>query len=213
VSDAGALGAEVLARLERQRVVPVLRSGDVEDAIATARACAGAGMTVIELTHSTPGVEWAVSALRDEGLLVGVGTITNADQVRHAVEAGAEFVVSFALVPEMVQVATALRIPAIPGAYTPSEVAACLRAGAPAVKIFPAREHSPAYLRDLRAVMPELRAIVTGGLSASAAEIRPWLEAGALAVGLGSDLGSVANDGAEQVERRARRALETAADV
>jgi 2-dehydro-3-deoxyphosphogluconate aldolase / (4S)-4-hydroxy-2-oxoglutarate aldolase len=203
--------ADVLERIAGQRVVPVLRSADVADAVATARACARAGMDVIELTHSTPDVETAVGELTRDGLTVGVGTVTSALQVEPAVAAGAAFVVSFTAPEGMAQAARALGIPAIPGALTPTEVAACLAQGAPAVKVFPARGLAPAYLRDLRAVMPQLRAIVTGGLRARAEDVVPWLEAGALAVGLGGDIGTAGVDGAGEVERRARAALAAAA--
>jgi 2-dehydro-3-deoxyphosphogluconate aldolase/(4S)-4-hydroxy-2-oxoglutarate aldolase len=203
--------ADVLERIAAQRVVPVLRSGDVADAVATARACARAGMEVIELTHSTPDVEIAIRELSRDGVTVGVGTVTSAAQVEPAIAAGAAFVVSFTAPEGMVQAARALGVPAIPGALTPTEVADCLAQGAPAVKLFPARGLAPAYLRDLRAVMPQLRAIVTGGLRASAEDVVPWLEAGALAVGLGGDIGTAVADGAEEVERRAREALAAAA--
>jgi 2-dehydro-3-deoxyphosphogluconate aldolase/(4S)-4-hydroxy-2-oxoglutarate aldolase len=202
---------DVLERIARQRVVPVLRSTDVQDAIATARACAAAGMEVVELTHSTPNVEAAVRALADEQVVIGVGTITSAAQVEAAVTAGAGFVVSFTAPAGMVAAARSLGVPAIPGALTPTEVAGCLQSGAAAVKLFPARGLAPAYLRDLRAVLGDFPAIVTGGLQASAASIVPWLQAGALAVGLGGDLGTVAADGAQEVQRRARAALAAAA--
>jgi 2-dehydro-3-deoxyphosphogluconate aldolase / (4S)-4-hydroxy-2-oxoglutarate aldolase len=201
----------VLERLAAQRVVPVLRSATVQDALDTARACARAGMSVIELTRSTPDVEEAVSTLSEQGLLVGVGTITDAGQVRGAVAAGARFVVSYTMPAGIVPTATELGVASIPGAFTPTEVAACVAAGATAVKLFPVRALSPDYLRDLRAVMPQLRAVASGGLSPEAGRIQPWLEAGALAVGLGSDLGTVASLGAEEVERRARLALAAAA--
>lgn len=199
---------DVLDAIARQRVVPVLRSADVEDAVATARALASAGMNVIELTRSTPDVLQALEQLRDdEGLVLGLGTVTAAGQVRDAVAAGARFVVSFTFPAGMVATAAELGVPAIPGALTPTEVLACLDEGAPAVKLFPGRAVSPAYLRDLRAVMPELRALVTGGLTADAESLRPWFDAGAFAVGLGSELGTVAELGAGEVRRRARAAL------
>ena len=205
------MSAPALELLAAQKAIPVLRSPTSQDAIETARACARAGMSLIELTHSTGDVEVAVRTLAEEGLVVGVGTITDAAQVRRAVAAGARFVVSYTMPAGMIEAAAELGVPAIPGAFTPTEVAACLRAGAAAVKIFPVRTLSPGYLRDLRAVMPQLRAIVTGGLAAEADRIRPWLEAGALAVGLGGALGTVAVVGAEEVERRARLALAAAA--
>ncbi|HEX7291868.1 MAG TPA: hypothetical protein VF250_12150, partial [Conexibacter sp.] len=85
--------ADVLAALAAQRVVPVLRTADVEDAVATARACAAAGLRAIELTRTTPDVERALEALcEDEGLLLGLGTVLHADQVAAAAAAGARFV-------------------------------------------------------------------------------------------------------------------------
>jgi 2-dehydro-3-deoxyphosphogluconate aldolase/(4S)-4-hydroxy-2-oxoglutarate aldolase len=95
----------------------------------------------------------------------------------------------------------------IPGALTPSEVLACVQEGNDVVKLFPAHAVGPPYLRDLRSVMPGLRAIATGGIAPDDGSIASWLEAGAMAVGLGSSLGTVANVGAETVGDRADRAL------
>lgn len=199
---------DVIDRIAEQRVLPVLRCADVDDAVATARACARAGMSVVELTCSTPGVVGALEALRDDGLLLGLGTVTDSEQIADAARAGARFVVSFTAPPRFVFSARAFGLASIPGALTPSEVARCHDAGASAVKLFPARTLVPGYVGDLRAVMPGLRLMATGGLSAATA--RPWLDAGALAVGLGSELGTVASHGADEVQRRARAALRKA---
>jgi len=197
----------VRKRIAGQGVVPVLRNADAEDAVATARAAAAAGMSVIELTCSTPGVEAAIAELAGEGLTVGLGTVTEPGQVERAAAAGAVFVVSFAAPPGVIEGAREVGLEAIPGAFTPSEVLAARRAGAAVVKLFPARLLSPAYLRDLRAVMPDLQAIATGGIGLDDGSIGEWLAAGALAVGLGSDLGTAAELGADGVTRRAREAL------
>jgi 2-dehydro-3-deoxyphosphogluconate aldolase/(4S)-4-hydroxy-2-oxoglutarate aldolase len=197
----------VLDRLAAQRIVPVIRAADPADAVATARACAAAGLDVVELTCTTPRVGEALHALRDDGLCVGLGTITAAAEVDVAVAGGAAFVVSFTNPTNMVAAAHAAGLTAIPGALTPSEVAACRVAGADAVKLFPARVLTPGYLSDLRAVLPDLRAVVTGGLRARAEDLHGWLDAGALALGLGGELGSAAADGAPEVTRRAAAAL------
>jgi 2-dehydro-3-deoxyphosphogluconate aldolase/(4S)-4-hydroxy-2-oxoglutarate aldolase len=199
--------SDIIDQLAAQRIIPVLRSADVEDAVATARACAQAGMRAIELTRTTPDVERALELLRDDDLLLGVGTVTHADHVRAAAHAGARYVVSFTAPAGMVETAHGLGLAAIPGAFTPTEIAACLAAGADAVKIFPARDATPAYLRDLRAVLPDLRAVATGGLRATPESGGAWLDAGALAIGLGGELGTVARDGVETVMQRAREAL------
>ena len=191
--------SDLLAVLAAQRVIPVLRTADVDDAVATARACAAAGMRAIELTRTTPDVERALLALRDdEGLVLGLGTVTHRDQVARAVAAGARFVVSFTAPVGMVEEAHAHGLPAIPGAFTPTEVAACAAAGADAVKLFPARALPPACVRDLHAVMPDVPLVATGGLRASADSAGAWLAAGALAVGIG---------GAPRPRRRAALAL------
>jgi 2-dehydro-3-deoxyphosphogluconate aldolase / (4S)-4-hydroxy-2-oxoglutarate aldolase len=203
----------VLDRLAAQRVVPVIRCGDPADAVATARACAAAGMDVVELTCTTPAVGEALDALRDDGLCVGLGTITDALQIDIAVAGGAQFVVSFTNPYDFVGAAHASGLAAIPGALTPTEVAACRAAGADAVKLFPARILTPGYLRDLRAVLPDLRAVVTGGLRARAEDLHGWLDAGALALGLGGELGTAGADGAAEVTRRAADALAIAREA
>lgn len=203
----------VLDSIAAQRVIPVLRCADTGDAVATARACAAAGMSVVELTCTTPDVEEAIAELSDDGLIVGLGTITSAERVRSAAGAGAAFVVSFCAPGGLVAAARACNVVAIPGALTPSEVQACREARADAIKVFPAEQLSPSYLRQLHAVMPNLRLMVTGGLRPSPASLSPWLSAGAFALGLGVGPETVAEVGEKPVRMWARRALEAAAVV
>jgi 2-dehydro-3-deoxyphosphogluconate aldolase/(4S)-4-hydroxy-2-oxoglutarate aldolase len=195
--------------LARQRVLPVLRCADAEDAIATARAAAAAGCRMVEVTMSTPGVEDAIAPLAADGLVVAVGTVRAAADVPRLAEAGAALVVSFWRPPGFVAAAGSAGIPAVPGGFTPQELAEALAEGAAAVKLFPASLADPAYLPALRPLLPSLRLLVTGGIEPDG--VRPWLEAGALAVGLGSRLGTAATVGAAEVERRCRAALAAAA--
>jgi 2-dehydro-3-deoxyphosphogluconate aldolase / (4S)-4-hydroxy-2-oxoglutarate aldolase len=199
----------VMEQIGAQRVVPVIRCADAEDAVLTARAAAAAGMQVVELTLTTPGAHDALRELRGDGLTVGLGTLLRDDDVAPAVEAGAQFVVTFGCVPGLVAAAHEASVEAVEGALTPSEVLAADRARADAVKIFPARAVSPAYLRDLRTVLPDVRLLPTGGIEPG--DVRRWLDAGAWAVGLGASLGTVASVGADEVERRCRGALAAAA--
>jgi 2-dehydro-3-deoxyphosphogluconate aldolase/(4S)-4-hydroxy-2-oxoglutarate aldolase len=183
-----------------QRVVPVIRCGDVDDAVSTARAAAAAGMRVVELTLTTPGVHAAIRELDD--LVVGLGTVMSASDVGPAVDAGAAFVVSFGNPPHFLDAAREAGVPALPGVLTPGEA---LAAGTDVMKLFPARLVSPAYLRDLAAVMPSARFVPTGGIET--ADVGAWLAAGAFAVGLGGSLGTAARVGADEVEARCRAAL------
>ena len=195
-------------QLARQRVLPVLRCADAEDALATARAAAAAGCAVVELTMSTRNVEAAIAPLVEEGLVVAVGTVREAADVARLAGAGASLLVSFWNPPGFVAAATAAGIPAIPGGFTASELAAAAADGAAAVKLFPASPAGPEYLGALRPLLPEVRLLVTGGIEPDG--VRPWLDAGALAVGLGSKLGTVGTVGAAEVERRCRAALAAA---
>jgi 2-dehydro-3-deoxyphosphogluconate aldolase/(4S)-4-hydroxy-2-oxoglutarate aldolase len=199
---------EPLDAIAAQRVLPVLRTADVGDAVETARACARAGMRVVELTRTTPDVESAVRELVADGLIVGVGTIREEAEVYAAAAAGASFAVSFCMPPGMVDAARAAGLVSIPGAFTPHEIATCTRAGADAVKLFPAGLATPGYLRDLAPLVPDARILVTGGIQPDGAA--EWLNAGALAVGLGSALGTAVRVGAHEVERRCRAALAAA---
>jgi 2-dehydro-3-deoxyphosphogluconate aldolase / (4S)-4-hydroxy-2-oxoglutarate aldolase len=195
--------------LARQCVLPVLRCANADDTLATARAAAAAGCRIVEVTMSTPGVEAAIAPLVADGLLVAVGTVRNAADVPRLADAGASLVVSFWRPPGFVAAAGAAGIPAIPGAFTPQELAEALGEGAAAVTLFPASLAKPAYLPALKPLLPQLKLLVTGAIEPEG--VRPWLDAGALAVGLGSKLGTAASVGAEEVERRCRAALAAAA--
>lgn len=197
-----------LEELARQRILPVLRCSDADDTIATARAAAAAGCRVIEVTMSTPGVEDAIAPLVAEGLVVAVGTVRDACDVSRLADAGASMVVSFWNPPGFVAAAAAAGIPAIPGGFTTHELAAAHVDGAAAVKLFPAGLAGPGFLQALRPLLPDLRLLVTGGIEPDG--VRPWLDAGALAVGLGSKLGTAGTVGPAEVERRCRTALAAA---
>ena len=199
---------DAIEELARQRVLPVLRCVDADDAVATARAAAAAGCRIVEVTMSTPGVETAIVPLAEDGLVVAVGTVTAAGDVARLAAAGAELVVSFWNPPGFVAAARDAGIAAIPGGFTAQELAAAHGDGATVVKLFPASLAGPSFLAALRPLLPDLRLLVTGGIDVEG--VRPWLDAGALAVGLGGGLGTAVTVGAAEVERRCRAALAAA---
>jgi len=192
----------VLDDLAQQRVVPVLRCADADDAVATARAAAAGGFGIVELTMTTPGVLEAADTLAGDGIAFGVGTVRAAADVVPAAEAGARFVVSFWNPPGFVAAARQAGVPAIPGGLTPSELGAAQDEGADALKLFPAASVGPEYLRMLQPVLGPVGLVATGGIEGTAEAIRPWLEAGALAVAIGGALGTARSVGAAEVERR-----------
>lgn len=168
------------------RVVAVLRAPHATDWAPVVDVLVEHGIAGIELTLTTPraleGLE-ALSARFGTAAAIGVGTVTTVDQARHALDAGASFLVSPGVVPAALELSVARDVPMIGGALTPTEVMSTWGAGAAAVKIFPASAVGPGYLRELRGPFPDLVAMPSGGVGV--ADVAPWLAGGAAAVSLG----------------------------
>lgn len=180
--------------IERVGLIPVLRAKNANQAHAVVDAMIAGGVTVVEVTMTVPG---AIDVLHDlkqkygNTLLLGSGTVTTAKEAEATIEAGAEFVVSPSLHPEVIQATKAAHKLSIPGALTPTEVITAHRAGADYVKIFPCSAMGGApYLKALLAPFPFLKLIPTGGVTLQTAE--SFLKAGARALGVGSDLVNLA---------------------
>lgn len=168
----------------------MLRAPDANAALDHARILVDAGLDVIELTTTVPGWEAAVETLRREfpDVCVGVGTVTDADLAGRAVRAGGQFCVSPAQAPEARGLLVDAGMAFIEGGMTPTEVLGAAARGL--AKLFPAHVGGPTYLRSLLAVAPTARIIPTGGIQFD--EVTSWLDAGAVAVGIGSNLAGLA---------------------
>jgi 2-dehydro-3-deoxyphosphogluconate aldolase / (4S)-4-hydroxy-2-oxoglutarate aldolase len=164
-------------------IVRFHEGGDVPGAMA---ALVRGGIEQVEVTIDTPGALEAVAVAAGEGRTVGVGTIVDSEQVRAAAAAGARFVVSPGLVPEVIETAFALGLEPMPGVFTATEILTASAAGARVMKLFPASAGGPSYLRALRGPFPTIAIIPTGGVRIE--EVQAYLEAGATAIALGSDL-------------------------
>ncbi|MEU1183648.1 bifunctional 4-hydroxy-2-oxoglutarate aldolase/2-dehydro-3-deoxy-phosphogluconate aldolase [Streptomyces sp. NPDC005820] len=176
-------------QLDRTRVMAILRSADASGLPAVARALASAGVTCLEVTLTTAGALDALAAIRAElgpDVAVGAGTVVTEDEARDALAAGAEFLVAPVVDTAVVRYAADRGVACYPGAWTPTEVSEAWRAGAAAVKLFPASTGGPAHLRQLRAPLPDIPVVAVGGVAID--EARDYLDAGARAVGIGSPL-------------------------
>jgi 2-dehydro-3-deoxyphosphogluconate aldolase / (4S)-4-hydroxy-2-oxoglutarate aldolase len=174
----------VAERISARRVVAILRC---PDPVAVGTAVIEGGVDVVEVPLNVPGALSAISSLSAlPGALVGAGTVMTAADASAALGAGARFLLSPVLRPEVIEAAHAAGAAAVPGAFTPTEIDACMRAGADLVKLFPADRLTPADLRTLLAALPDARLLPTGGISA--ANAAEWLAAGAVAVGVGGAL-------------------------
>lgn len=179
--------ADPLDLLARDRVLCVVRANRVADPAGLTEALAGAGIRLVEFTFTIPGALDLIEAAAEvPGSLVGAGTVLTATHARDAAAAGARFLLTPDVRPEVAETALSLGVPLIMGALTPTELSRAFALGAAAVKVFPARLGGPGYLRDLLGPFPGSRLISTGGISA--ANARTFLEAGALAVGAGTDV-------------------------
>ena len=181
---------EVLQRITDAGIVPVLRAASLEEALALVAAMVAGGISVIEVTTTVPNAAEVLRRLRVEygdALLLGSGTVTTVAECEETIAAGAEFVVSPSLHPEVITRTRALGRLMISGALTPTEILTAWRAGAHAVKVFPCSAMGGApYLRAVHAPFPEIPLLPTGGITLATA--LEFLDAGAIALGVGSDL-------------------------
>jgi 2-dehydro-3-deoxyphosphogluconate aldolase/(4S)-4-hydroxy-2-oxoglutarate aldolase len=173
---------ETESAIERAVVVPVVREESADEARSVAAWLIEQGLEVVELTASTPGWERAVGSLED--VIVGVGTLRTRDDAQRAVAAGARFLVTPCPAPEVRAVADAANVPLLEGGFTPGEVLAAADRGI--AKLFPAHVGGTALLRSILALSPGARIVPTGGIGL--ADVPAWLDAGAYAVGIGSEL-------------------------
>lgn len=176
--------------LAEDRTLAVVRAKAIPDAARLAEALAKGGIRTLELTFTTPDVtrhlRRAAETAGDHGAVVGVGTVMTAAQAREAIDAGAQFLVTPGLRPDVAAVAREAGVPISLGAMTPTEVAAALDLGSEIVKIFPARQLGPQYLKDLQGPFPGIKLLPSGGVDAGNA--RGYLDAGALAVCCGTSV-------------------------
>ena len=171
------------------RVIAILRAENASRAAAVVDVLLENGVRSVELTLTTHGALEVVERLAatvPDGTDLGMGTVLTADDVDRAVNAGARFVVSPSVVPAVIEAATRHGIASYPGALTPTEIHAAWSAGASAVKLFPGGALGPSYLKAVRAPLPDVALVPTGGVAIEA--VGAWLDAGAVAVGLGSPL-------------------------
>jgi 2-dehydro-3-deoxyphosphogluconate aldolase / (4S)-4-hydroxy-2-oxoglutarate aldolase len=181
---------EVIHRIEEIGIVPVVRAATVEEANRAVEAICAGGIPVVEITMTVPN---AISVIREVAkqrggeVLIGAGTVTNAEQAESCLRAGAQFLVSPGLALSVLNVAKVHERLAIPGALTPTELMNAHEHGARLVKIFPCGNVGGAkYLKSLKAPFPHASLIPTGGVNA--ANAADFIAAGAFALGVGADL-------------------------
>lgn len=190
-ADEGGRGrSRAVIALREAGIIPIIRASSADVVVPVAEALLQAGLPVVEITMTVPNAIAAIGtvAKRFSGkLLIGAGTVTDAAMCKRAVDAGAEFIVTPCLVPQVIEAAHRADVAVLPGALTPSEIFEAFRSGGDMVKIFPIQSvGGAAYLRALRGPFPDIPLVPTGGVTLE--NVADMFKAGAAAVGVGTEL-------------------------
>jgi 2-dehydro-3-deoxyphosphogluconate aldolase/(4S)-4-hydroxy-2-oxoglutarate aldolase len=178
---------DVMRWLTGLGAIAVIRLGDADAAVRAAEAVHAGGVHAIEVTLTTPGALEVIRHLSAvDGMVVGAGSVLDAESARAAIHAGARYIVSPVFLPDLVDTGHAAEVAVLLGGFTPTEILRAHRAGADAVKVFPSDALGPAFIRGVLGPMPFLNLVPTGGVTP--ANVGDWLRAGAVAAGLGGAL-------------------------
>src|SRR5215510_3311240 len=177
-----------ISKIRSERVIALIRADSPDGLLDCAKALAAGGLTSIELTMTTPGamrmLEKAIAEMPD--FLFGLGTVLDAETARVGILSGAKFIVTPALRPDVIATCRRYSVPVFSGALTPTEILNTWEAGADAVKIFPADSFGPGYIKAVKAPLPQVEMVPTGGVNEN--NVGDFLKAGAFAVAAGSSL-------------------------
>ncbi len=195
--------------------IAIVRLDDLSDALDISKALLVGGITRVEFTLTSPQANNAITEARrtfGNELTVGAGTVLDAESAHASIDAGAQFLVTPALLPEVIATGIKREIPVVCGAFTPTEILAAWRAGASLVKVFPAGQLGAGYFKDVLAPLPSIPLVPTGGVSLETCA--DFLKAGAYTVAVGSQL--VSKDTAHhknwaELTERARRFMQACA--
>lgn len=181
--------AAIVRAIENAGIVAVIRMTDATQLRAVADALLEGGIRALEVTMTVPRavalIEELAASLPKE-FLVGAGTVLDAETARQVIQGGARFVVSPVLKPELIEAGHRSGVAVMPGCFTPTEILTAWETGADIVKVFPATALGPAFFKDIRGPLPQVRLMPTGGVTRENAG--DWIRAGAVAIGVGTAL-------------------------
>ena len=180
----------VMERIREVGLVPVVRASSAGQAFTAVEAIRAGGIPILEITLTVPGAILIINELAKrlgDDALIGAGTVLDAETAQQCIDAGAKFIVSPALDIPTIELCRRLAVPIFAGALTPTEIVTAWKAGANAVKVFPANAVGGAtYLKSVKAPLPQIELLPTGGVNLNTAA--DFIKAGAFALGVGADL-------------------------
>lgn len=179
---------ENLKKIDETGIVLIIRLDDEEEVMKVAEAAIEGGIKVLEIPMAVPNALGVIKALsekyKEEGIVVGAGTVCEAQTARAAILAGASLLVSPQLNPEMIKIANCYQVITASGAYTPTEFFATMEAGADIIKLFPTDYVGPAYVKSIKAPLEQAPIMPSGGVTPE--NVKEWFEAGVACVAVGS---------------------------
>ena len=187
---------EILGKITASGLVAVIRAENPDQAERIAEACALGSVAALEITFTVPGASGVIEHLAKKsagGILVGAGTVLDPETARIAILAGAQFVVSPALNPATARLCNRYQVPYMPGAGTVREVIEAMECGADIVKVFPGEILGAAFVKAVKAPLPQAQLMPTGGVNLE--NVADWISAGSVAVGVGGNLTAGAKTG------------------
>lgn len=197
---------KVLEEIQKLGIIAVLRSKNENQAIKVVDACVEGGINVIEITFSVPGADNVIKTINTgknkEKIILGAGTVLDAPTARLAILAGAEFIVAPTFDKEVAFLCNQYGVPYIPGCMTVNEINIAMRYGVDVVKLFPASEYKPGFIKAIKAPLPQSNIIVTGGVNID--NTKDWIAAGAMAVGIGGNLTTVKDENYQEITEVAK---------
>ncbi|MDH5380274.1 MAG: bifunctional 4-hydroxy-2-oxoglutarate aldolase/2-dehydro-3-deoxy-phosphogluconate aldolase [Cyclobacteriaceae bacterium] len=184
---------EVISALEEIRMIPVFYNPDIEVSKAIVEAAYKAGAKIIEFTNRGENayevfVELVKLSKGMPGLILGIGTLMDGPTTQKFIDAGADFIVSPVLIEEMAEVCNKNGVPWMPGCLTLTELVKAQKLGADIIKLFPGSVVGPNYLKAILPVVPSLKLMITGGVEPNEESLSSWFNAGAVCVGMGSQM-------------------------
>ncbi len=179
---------DVLNRIKSEKVIALIRADGPDSLLDCARALSAGGLNCIELTMTTPGAIELCARVSQElpQVLLGLGTVLDADTARKGIAAGAKFIVTPAVRPEVIKACQEVGVPVLGGSLTPTEVYNSWELGVDVIKIFPAEFFGPAYIKSIKAPFPKIEVMPTGGVTPET--VGEFLKNGAFATAAGSAL-------------------------
>ncbi|MGM0523415.1 MAG: bifunctional 2-keto-4-hydroxyglutarate aldolase/2-keto-3-deoxy-6-phosphogluconate aldolase [Bacillota bacterium] len=185
---------QVLDKITESKIVAVVREETIEAAEQVSKACILGGVKAIELTFTLKNVTKVIDKLsnayrEDESVLIGAGTVLDAKTARMAIDAGAAFIVSPGFDQETALLCNTYGVPYVPGCISITEMLTALKSGVEVIKLFPGSALGPDYIKAVKGPLPHIKIMPTGGVDLD--NVSEWLEKGAIAVGVGSNLTSL----------------------